>query len=192
MTAGKIIFLTSIFLPVIAIAAIPCHGADNSYIVFKSGINFSQTGRSSGFKPGFNFGVAFGNLFRPDIATELEVGILQKKYVPPDQREVKKTFDIIPLAWSFKKFIAFDKGVYYGLGGAGVYYVRERESEPGFPIRRTRETNLGFHAGAGLHYNIAQNTFLGIEGRYLFIPERSLGKYRMNGAMVTAFFGWRF
>jgi opacity protein-like surface antigen len=192
MTVGKLILiLFSVSLPIIAMAA-TCHGADNNYVVFKSGINLSQIGRSSGFKPGFNFGVAFGNLFSPDIATELEIGILQKKYIPPYQNNVKKSFDIIPLAWSFKKLVAFDKGEYYGLGGAGVYYVRERESEPGLPIRRNRETNLGFHAGAGLHYYIAQNTFLGAEGRYLFIPERALGIYRINGAMVSAFFGWRF
>jgi len=191
MTAGKFI-LTSILLPVIAIIAIPCHGADNSYVVFKSGINLSQIGGSSEFKPGFNFGVAFGNLFRPDIATELEIGILQKKYISHYQREANKIFDIIPLAWSFKKLIAFDKSVYYGLVGAGVYYVRESEAEPGFATRRKRETNLGFHAGLGFHYNVAQSAFFGTEGRYLFIPERSLGKYCINGAMVTVFFGWRF
>jgi opacity protein-like surface antigen len=187
MTTGKIFF---IFLSLI-VAAASSYAADNNYVDFKPGINLSQIGGSTDFKSGFNFEIAFGNLFSPDVATELEIGILRKKYTPPDQRK-KAEFNIFPLAWSFKKLFAFKKGEYYGLGGIGVYYFREREIEPGVITQTARETDFGFHAGLGLHYDITRSSYIGIEGRYTFFLERAFRKYRMDGMTGTAFLGLRF
>lgn len=167
------------------------YSAENNYIAFKPGIKFPLIGKSKDFDPGYNFGVAFGNLFSPVIATELEIGFMKTRYTPPVPEKVKTTFDVFPLAWSFKKLVPFENGEYYGLGGFGVYHIRRRQSEAGQSYVK-KETDLGFHAGLGFHYNIAQKSFAGIEGRYLFFSEKPFRKYRMNGIIASAFFGLRF
>lgn len=188
---GKFTF-TLFSLIFVTLAATSTYAAENNYIAFKPGIKFTQVGESSNnFNPGFNFGVVFGNLFSPDVATELEIGFLHIRYTPPDYEGEKTTFNVFPLAWSFKKLVSFEKGEYYGMGGFGLYHIRGRQSEAGYTLK-SKETDVGFHAGLGLHYNVAQSSFIGIEGRYLFFSGKPFDKYRMNGIFASAFFGLRF
>jgi hypothetical protein len=164
---------------------------ENDYIVFKSGVYLPQAGNTKNFRTGFNFEVAFGNLFSPDIATELEIGFIKTRHTTPDPEKIKTTLNVFPLAWSFKKLFSFQKGEYYGIGGFGVYYIRRRQSDAGHEYV-DRETDVGFHAGLGLHYNITQSSFAGIDGMYLFFSDRPFGKYKMDGIIATVFFGLRF
>jgi hypothetical protein len=190
MAMGK--FLSAFFsLIFVTLAATSSIYAEKNYITFKTGIKFPLVGKSKDFNPGYNFGVAFGNLFSPDIATELEIGFMKTRYTPPVPEKVKTVFNVFPLAWSFKKLVPFEKGEYYGMGGFGVYYIRKKQSEAGHPYVY-KETDVGFHAGLGLQYNITQNSFAGIEGRYLFFSERPFRKYRMDGIIAAAFFGLKF
>jgi opacity protein-like surface antigen len=165
---------------------------ENNYVVFKPGVYLPQLGKTKNFRTGFNFEVAFGHLFSPDVGTELEIGVLQTRYESSLSERNRTSFNFFPIAWSFKKLVAFKNGEYYGLGGFGVYYIRERESVAGRDIGRDRETDLGFHAGLGLHYNITPSLFLGFEGRYVFFKDRPFEKYNMDGVITTAFIGFRF
>ena len=189
---NKFLFALLSLVFTVMTAATSAEAEGNNYVIFKPGVYLPQLGKTTDFKTGLNFKVAFGQLFSPVVATELEIGIFQAKYAPPHNEKTKIIFDIFPLTWSFKKLVAFKNGEYYGLGGFGVFYIRERESVAGNGISRDRETDLGFHAGLGLHYNITPSLFLGVEGRYVFFKERPFEKYNMDGVIATAFIGFRF
>jgi opacity protein-like surface antigen len=188
---GKFLFALFSLIFVILASTSFIYAVENSYIAFKPSIKFPMIGKSKDFNPGFNFGIAFGNHFSPDVATELEIGFTKTRHTSPDSEKIKTNFNVFPLAWSFKKLVYFEKGEYYGMGGFGVYYIRMRQSEAGHAYV-DRETDVGFHAGLGLHYNIAQKLFVGIEGRYLFFSGRPFGKYKMDGIIAAAFFGLKF
>jgi opacity protein-like surface antigen len=183
------------FFPLLlaSLAAVSSSGAEeNNYVIFKPGVYLPQAGNAKDFSTGFNFEVAFGHLFSPDVATELEIGMLQSRYESSRSEKGRTAFNVFPVTWSFKKFVAFEKGEYYGLGGFGVYYIRERESAAGYGLSRDRETDFGFHAGLGLQYNITPSLFLGVEGRYIFFEKRPFDAYKMDGAIAMVCIGFRF
>jgi opacity protein-like surface antigen len=55
---------------------------------------------------------------------------------------------------------------------------------------------LGGFLGAGIHYNITRNIFLGVEGKYLWTDKVKLDdldlKFSMDGIIATAVVGIRF
>ena len=166
------------------------------YVIAKAGV-YSPTGGLDdlNFGTGFNGEVAWGHHFSPNFALELGGG-----YFESDDTRV------VP-------FMAIGKGIYptgnwelFAEVGVGVYFAKFRGilSDPAFGTVTINEddTVFGLTLGIGVNYNITEEFFLGIGGKYLvttdaeFMGSATGGPVKLetdlNGYIVTAIFGFRF
>ncbi len=166
------------------------------YIIAKGGI-YSPTGGLDdlNFDTGFNGEVAWGHYFSPNIALEVGAGYLRSD-------DVK----VVPLIATGK--VIYPKGDWelFSQVGVGAYFARFKGTLT-YPALGTitindDDTVFGLTLGFGVNYDITEEFFLGIEGKYLLTSDAELGgsaaggsvklEPDLNGYIVTAVFGFRF
>ena len=186
------------------------------YLAFKPGIYSPQSSDLDGFDTGFSGEVAFGYRFNPNIAAEFAIGYFNTE----GEKKVGgatyagRNFDIYvcPITFTLKAILPYKKWEFYGFGGAGVYivsgpddveyYDRDHKHHHDYDHDDAYDTILGGYLGAGIHYNITPKIFVGVEGKYLWTDTVKLEyeefgaplevKFKMDGIIATAVFGYRF
>jgi opacity protein-like surface antigen len=192
--ARAILLLTMTLVFLLPISATGQERRD--YIIGKAGV-YSPTGGLDdlNFGSGFNGEVAWGHYFSPNFALELGGGYFESEdmYVVP--------------------FLAIGKALYptgnwefFAEVGVGAYFAKFRETlnDPtlGVIVFDDDDTAFGLSLGFGVNYNITEEIFLGIGGKYLLTSDvefeglASRGPARLetnlDGYIVTAVFGFRF
>jgi len=192
---ARVILLVTIAL--VFILPISSTGQEKrDYITAKGGV-YSPTGGIDdlNFDTGFNGEVAWGHYFSPNLAIEVGAG-----YFETDDIRV------IP-------FLATGKAIYptgnwelFAEVGVGAYFAKFKGNlnDPalGTIYFNDDDTVFGLTLGFGVNYNITEEFFLGIGGKYLVTSDAEFGsappsaparlETDLDGYIVTGVFGFRF
>jgi outer membrane protein W len=166
------------------------------YIIGKGGV-YSPTGGLDdlNFGEGFNGEVAWGHYFSPNFALEVGAGFFKSDDVR-----------VVPLMATGKAIYPTGNWELFAEVGMGAYFANFKGT---FPYRdvgiieiNDESTVFGLNLGFGVNYNITEEFFLGIEGKYLVTtdadfsgtPQGGSAKLETNldGVIVTAVIGFRF
>jgi opacity protein-like surface antigen len=176
----------------------------SNYVVLKGGfyspskdfsfdnVNGGQTDRRDS-KTGFDGEVAFGHYFLPVFATELGVGYFESKdsaAAQPGEAKLK----VVPVVLTAKGLLPLGSVVEpYGEFGIGAYITKLDVTVADARVSGSSKTTVGLHAGAGVNFNLSQNLFLGVEGRYLWAkPSFGGADVKLDGFTLTGDLGFRF
>lgn len=192
--ASVISILSIVFILLLPFSAAGQEKRD--YIIAKGGI-YSPTGGLDdlNFGTGFNGEVAWGHYFSPNFALELGGG-----YFESDDTRV------VPLTATGKGIYPTGNWELFAEVGVGVYFAKFRGilSDPALGTVNIDEddTVFGLTLGLGVNYNITEEFFLGIGGKYLLTTDAEfMGSATggpvpletdLDGYIVTAIFGFRF
>jgi len=143
-------------------------------------------------KTGFAGEVAFGHYFLPMLAVELGAGYFESKgsaAVEPGELKLR----VVPVIATGKVLFPIGPIEPYGLFGIGAYLTDADVSGNSGTLRGSTNVTYGLHAGAGINFNITDNFFLGVEGKYLWARPSFGGKdIKLDGFITTADIGFRF
>jgi opacity protein-like surface antigen len=186
-------------LPVLVLLAalfhvLPCiaAGPPPNYVVVKLGGYFPMASDVDGFDSGFNGEVSIGRYLAPGFAVEGGVGYFQTKGQVPGPPAANHEFEVIPVTFSVRGTIPYGPYEAYGMGGVGVYFVDDQRTTS-FSIGSDSAADVGLHLGLGGKYNMENNVFFGLEGKYLWLSTGTFGSdTRMDVAVLTANIGYRF
>lgn len=179
--------------------------ADN-YFVVKAGMYSPQSGDLDEFDKGFNGEIAYGRYFNKNIAAEIGLG-----YFHTDASEsgteyglhfdTEADVDVIPLTVALKAIAPIGRAELYALGGLGIYFTKGeiKENMSGAEPYSVDDTDAAFGGflGAGLSFNITDQVFIGVEGKYHFVEadwefEGESVTNKLDGWTVTGNLGFRF
>ncbi|MGE5844594.1 MAG: outer membrane beta-barrel protein [Syntrophaceae bacterium] len=178
--------------PSVALAEYPSH-----YVVLKGGLyspsdDFDLQGQHFNRDDGFVAEIAYGYYFVPMFALELGAGYFESKAsaaVPAGETK----FKVVPLTLTGKVLFPIGPVEPYGEFGVGGYITETDVSGTVSQALDSTESVFGLHAGAGVNFNVTQNIFLGVEGRYLWAkPSWGGTDIKLDGFTVTADLGFRF
>jgi opacity protein-like surface antigen len=153
-----------------------------SYAVLKGGI-FYPRGDLDDLSTGFNGEVAYGYKFHPNAAVELGGGYLQtngtfRQVTNGVGVKVEDEVYAIPITAAIKGIVKPEKNTeLYALIGGGAYIVscKETVSAGGRSVSMSDTAVVpGGFVGVGASYDITENVFLGLEGKYTFTGEATL------------------
>ena len=166
------------------------------YIIGKGGV-YSPTGGLDdlNFGEGFNGEVAWGHYFSPNFALELGAGFFKSDDVR-----------VVPLVATGKAIYPTGNWELFALVGVGAYFANFKGTFSYPPVGNIEINDesvvFGLNLGFGVNYNITEEFFLGIEGKYLATTDADFsgtpagGTARLetdlNGVIVTGVFGFRF
>jgi len=200
-----VVLVLTFLIPINVFAELPF------YVALKPGIYSPQS--SDLDSSGFNGEIAFGYRFNPNIAAEFGIGYF---YTEGEATAVGATFvvrekfdiNVVPLTLTLKAILPYKQWEFFGLGGAGVYIVSGPYDYYYYDYYYydydydDYDAVLGGYLGGGVHYNITPAVFVGVEGKYLWTDEVKLrdesygipleAKFKMNGIIATAVFGFKF
>jgi opacity protein-like surface antigen len=169
----------------------------SNYVVLKGGIyspskDFHPNNINVDSKTGFDGEIAIGHYFLPVFATELGAGYFESKGSPAAQPGDAK-LKVVPVTLTAKGLVPIGPIEPYGEFGIGAYITKFDVSGNLGNFSSSSKTAFGLHAGAGVNFNITQNVFLGVEGRYLWAKPSIGGQdIKLDGFTVTADLGFRF
>ena len=166
------------------------------YVIAKGGV-YSPTGGLDdlNFGAGFNGEVAWGHYFSPNFALEIGAGYFESD----DMR-------VVPFLATGKALYPTGNWELFAEVGVGAYFVKfdGRLNDPvvGVIVFDDDDAVFGLSLGFGVNYNITEEFFLGIEGKYLLTSDAEFGgsatsgpaslETELDGYIVTAVFGFRF
>ncbi len=143
-------------------------------------------------KTGFDGEIAIGHYFLPSLALELGVGYFQSKGSPaaePGETKLK----VVPVVATGKVLLPLGMVEPYGEFGIGAYVTKFDVNGNEGSFHGSTKVTYGLHAGAGININVAQNVFVGLEGRYLWAKPSFGGQdVKLNGFTTTGNLGFRF
>jgi len=169
----------------------------SNYMVLKGGLyspgkDFHIDNTRFNHDDGYVAEVAFGHYFMPMFALELGAGYIESKAspaVPPGETK----FKVVPVTLTGKVLFPFGPIEPYGEFGIGGYFTKAEVSGTVSSFSGSTKSVFGLHAGAGVNFNITQNIFLGVEGRYLWAkPSWGGTDIKLDGFTLTADLGFRF
>ncbi|WP_299980076.1 hypothetical protein [Desulfobacula sp.] len=173
----------------------------------KGGI-YEPTDDLEDFDTGFSGEVSITQYFSPNFAVESAIGYFQTDY-----NEIGNilsfpysgTIDIsaIPITVNLKGIIPFQLGEIYVGAGVGAYFVHGdldvSVAGVGSYSADDNDVIIGAQLLAGLNFNVTDTTFFGIEGKYIFTDEASMGQaqigtvdFDINGYTIMGVLGFRF
>lgn len=174
-----------------------------NYIAIKAGVyspsdsyeldNFNAGERTHvDSKTGFAGEIVVGHYFLPVLAVELGVGYFESKGSPAASSG-KTKLRVLPLVATGKIFFPIGAFEPYGLLGIGTYISDLEFDGNTNDFNGSTEITYGLHAGAGVNINLANDIFVGFEGKYLW-AEPSFGGDHINldGFIPTAMIGAKF
>lgn len=160
-----------------------------NYSILKLGAYIPQADDLENFNSGFNVEAAVGQYLNPNVALELSIGYLKSN---GNDSGVSGQVRAYPVLLSVKGVVPLRRAELYVLAGGGVYFADVRVSAFGVSVDET-DTTSGFQAGVGGNFNVSENVFLGLEGRYFWSnPRFDSVNVHMDGILVTANVGYRF
>ena len=196
----KRIALLSVLLMLIAV---PVFAASPNYVALKLGGYLPQSSDMEEFDNSFYGELGFGHYFNQNIALEMGVGYTKSNAsasVSDGGTSVSADLDIeiIPITLGLK--VAAPMGTFepYATAGVGVYFTTLDASASvsgvGSASASENDTVFGGYLGLGGNFNVATNTFLGLEGKYFFAKPSfgDFGDGDIDGILVTANIGYRF
>jgi len=182
-----------------------------NYVTLKGGIYSPQSDDLDDFETGFNGEISVGHYFHPNFALELAVGYFETEdsvsgFIPILGNFTEKDeITAVPVTLAAKGIYPMGSAELFAAGGIGVYYIEGETDISTSALGRFAfdgdDAVFGFHLGLGGHMNIAENLFLGIEGKYLWAETEFEGSLSgvpielnadLEGFMVTANLGLRF
>jgi opacity protein-like surface antigen len=178
----------ALVLPFTAAAA----GPPPNYLVLKLGGYFPMALDVDGFYSGFNGELSIGRYLAPGFAVEGGIGYFQTKGRFSGPPAADHEFEVIPLTFSVRGTIPYGPFEAYGMGGVGVYFTDDKRTSPA-ASGSDSAADVGLHLGIGGKYNMPNNVFFGLEGKYLWLSTSTFGtETRLDGAVLTANIGYRF
>jgi opacity protein-like surface antigen len=166
------------------------------YIIVKGGV-YSPTGGLDdlNFGTGFNGEVAWGHYFSPNFALEVGAG-----YFESDDLRV------VPFLATGKALYPTGNWELFAELGVGAYFAKLNGTlnNPalGIIVYNEDDAVFGLSLGFGVNYNITEEFFLGIGGKYLLTSDAEFGGFatsgpakletELDGYIVTGVFGFRF
>ena len=201
--------IKSIFMVVLVLTflvPINIFAQSSFYIALKPGIYFPRSGDLNGFDNGFNGELAFGFRLTPNIAAEFGLGSFatggQKTFLRgASVIQAHYDIDVWPLTFTLKGILPYKKWEFFGLAGGGIYSVSVPYDVDGYhhhpyPYYYSDYDYIwGGYLGAGIHYNITPETFLGVEGKYLWTEDAkftNVDHFNLDGILSNAVIGFRF
>ena len=167
----------------------------SNYMVLKGGLyspskSFNIDNTHFNHKDGFVGEIAVGHYFMPMFALELGAGYFESKAAAPANETKLK---VVPVTLTGKVLFPFGMIEPYGEFGIGDYITKADVSGTISNFHGSTKSVFGLHAGAGVNFNITQNVFLGVEGRYIWAkPSWGGTDIKLDGFTVTADLGFRF
>lgn len=202
----KLVLAVALLVPVAAYSQTDATGVYRStYVQVRMGAAIPQHDDLEFFDPGLAFELGIGVQLTPNVSIEAGLGRFsitaeESAFIPElgATVTVKDTASAIPLTGSLKLGLPLaEKGLVYGLAGAGLYFVSDdtKFSAPGYQTESVDDTAtaFGFHFGGGLTVNVAPQWSLGAELRYV-ISKVELYDVTNNidSLIVTGGVGYRF
>lgn len=140
---------------------------------------------------GFSGEIAVGRYLLPMLAVEIGAGYFQSKAF--SSTATSTMLRVIPIVATGKVFLPLGVFEPYGLFGIGGYISDLDVKNDGRDAFKDPEVTFGFHAGAGFNINFTPRTFIGLEGKYLWVePEFGGDDVKIDGFITTANLGFRF
>lgn len=189
-----------IFVSFTAIAAPMGMGTTGTgtYIVGKFGVFSPTADEIENYDDEFSFEGALGQYFSPFLAAELGVGryrtdgdvtvVTNGRVFGRERIRVTPVTVSLRLCWPVARIAEV-----YGIAGLGAYFVNDDISISGYKYIEDDTTELGIHAGAGIHFYLTSNVFVGAEVKYVWLEAKLYGQdVDLNGVRTTANIGFRF
>jgi len=196
----KRIALLSVLLMVIAV---PAFAAPPNYVALKLGGYLPQSDDMEEFDNSFYGELGFGHYFNQNIALEMGVGYTKSNAsasISSGGTSVSADMDItiVPITLGLK--VAAPMGTFepFATAGVGVYFTKAEASASvsgfGSGSASENDTVFGGYLGLGGNFDVATNTFIGLEGKYFFAKPSfgDLGEGNIDGILLTANIGYRF
>jgi outer membrane protein W len=140
---------------------------------------------------GFSGEIAVGRYLLPMLSVEIGAGYFQSKAFSATAPSTM--LRVIPVVATGKVYLPLGVFEPYGLFGIGGYISDLDVKNDGREAFRDPELTFGLHAGAGFNINFTPRTFLGLEGKYLWVePEFGGDDVKLDGFITTANLGFRF
>jgi len=173
----------ALILPAPATAA----GPPPNYVQVKLGGYFPMSSDIDTFDSGINGEVSLGRYLAPGFAVEGGIGLFETEGHQPGS-SVSREFEVIPLTFSLRGTIPSGPFEAYGMGGIGVYFIEDTSYGTS-----DSAADIGLYLGLGGRYNMPNNVFFGLEGKYLWLTTGTFGvDTRLDGATLTVNVGYRF
>ncbi len=162
------------------------------------------------FDTGWTGEISFGRYFHRNFAVELGVGYLETdgddaNFRAPGAYGADLEIRAIPVTLTAKGVLPLRNVDLFAAIGVGFYFVMADADVTTYPIGSDSfdddDIVFGFHGGLGANFNITQNIFIGMEGKYLWArPEFEgtiLGRRwefdaDLDGFTITINIGYRF
>ncbi|MBF0226073.1 MAG: porin family protein [Desulfobacterales bacterium] len=146
-------------------------------------------------KTGLYWDIVIGYYLLPIFAMELNAGYFESKGSPsaiPGELKLK----VIPVVANAKVLLPLGPIEPYGEFGIGAYFTNfdiDGHFSKLSDSSDSSDVTYGLHAGVGINFNITDNLFLGIDGRYLWAkPSYGGVDIALDGFIVTAALGIRY
>jgi len=192
---AQVIFVLSVAL--VFLLPISAAGQERrDYIIAKGGV-YSPTGGLDdlNFDTGFHGEIAWGHYFSPNLALEAGAGFFESDDV-----------QAVPLMVTGKVIYPTGNWELFSEVGAGAYFAKFKgtvnHASLGYIEINDDDVVFGLHLGFGVNYNLTEEFFLGIEGKYLVTTDAEFGgtaaggsvklETDLDGFIVMGAFGFRF
>jgi len=180
--------------------------AGSNYIALKAGMYSPQSDELEDWDNGFNGEVAYGYYFNRNVAMEIGLGYFHTERSESGfisgigSATADGDVDVMPFTIALKGIYPIDKLELYGIVGIGAYFSTAEitvSTARGSVSADGDDVSFGGFLGIGANYNITDQVFIGVEGKYLWseaswtIAGEKIDA-NLDGWTITGNLGFRF